>query len=223
MPFQHTDAPDICKIRSILENKTPANWVFTGDSITAGVEHTHGYRSYPEIFAEWIRHGIGRSLDHIINSGISGHTSQDIIFYFDWRIKQFNPSVVSLMIGTNDCTPDRNVSLNLFKENLHFLVNAIRALDAIPVLHTPNAIIADEAPERFTLPEYVEVIRDVAETDNVILIDHWSYWQDNEQTNSLTGFKQWLDDALHPNGAGHVQIAWLIFKKLSVFNDDACG
>ena len=36
------------KILSLLSQKEPINWVFTGNSITQGAKHTHGMRSYPE-------------------------------------------------------------------------------------------------------------------------------------------------------------------------------
>lgn len=48
-------ADDKVQIKSILEGKESANWVFTGNSITQGAKHTHGMRAYPEIFSERIR------------------------------------------------------------------------------------------------------------------------------------------------------------------------
>ena len=32
---------------------------------------------------------------------------------------------------------------------------------------------------------------------------------------------KWLNDELHPNGAGHAQMAHLLFKKLSIFDPNA--
>src|SRR5690606_9420213 len=123
------------RIQEILKQKAPAIWVFTGDSITAGVKHTQGYRSYPEVFGERIRWELHRSRDIIINSAISGNTSQHIVDDFDWRVKQFKPTVVSLMVGTNDCSDDRKISLQKFEENLVFLIKGVRELGAIPILH----------------------------------------------------------------------------------------
>src|SRR5690606_6142179 len=75
-------------VSQLLKDKKPLNWLFTGDSITQGAKHTHGYRSYPDIFAERIRWELGRVRDIIINTGISGNTTQTIIDDFDWRVKQ---------------------------------------------------------------------------------------------------------------------------------------
>jgi acyl-CoA thioesterase I len=220
------DLPDREKIADLLKKKDPLKWVFTGDSITAGVEHTHGYRSYPEVFSERVRWEMKRSRDQIINTGISGNTTRNIIEDFDWRIKQFSPAVVSLMIGTNDCAKGRNINLQLFNKNLDYLVNGIRASGAIPILHTPNLIIKDKAPERSDLYQYAEVIKRIAEDKKIILVDNWKYWkQAISQTSQARVFKEWLNDPLHPNGAGHLEIARLMFRELGIFNaDDAtCG
>lgn len=70
-------------IAKYLKEKDPLIWVFTGDSITQGAKHTQGYRSYPEIFSERIRWELGRGRDIIINTGISGNTTQTILDDFD--------------------------------------------------------------------------------------------------------------------------------------------
>lgn len=214
------------RIKEILGGKKPAIWVFTGDSITAGVKHTQGYRSYPEVFGERIRYELGRSRDAIINSAISGNSSQNIIDDIDWRIRQFKPNVVSLMIGTNDCEASRKVSLVKFEENLMFLIQEIRKLGAAPILHTPNVIIAKRAPERESLPKYVDVIRKVAHNQQTVLADQWAHWQQSiAQQSQDKIFGEWLNDPLHPNGRGHQEIARLLFKELSIFNpaDPTCG
>lgn len=220
------DLSDRDRITDLLKKKDPLKWILTGDSITAGVKHTHGYRSYPEVFSERLRWEMKRSRDHIINTGISGNTTRNIVEDFDWRIKQYNPSVVSLMFGTNDCADGRNISLQLFKTNLDYLVVGIRALGAIPILQTPNLIITDKASERSSLHNYVEVIKGVAEEQGVILVDNWKYWkQAIAKTSQAKVFKEWLNDPLHPNGRGHTEIARLMFRELGIFNphDPTCG
>lgn len=216
---------DMDKLKEILKQKTPAIWVFTGDSITHGAKHTRGYRSYPEIFGERIRWEIGRVRDIVINTGISGNTTQTILNDFDWRVRQFKPAVVSLMIGTNDCSK-KDITPDVFETNLDSLVNMIRELRAIPILHTPNVIIKEKAPERANLSEYVSIIQSLAEKRSTILVDNWSYWQNTMAgEGKTTVFKKWLNDPLHPNGAGHSEITRLMFKELSIFDSKAatCG
>ena len=45
------------KIAEHIKNrgKQQWTWVFYGDSITHGAAHTHGWRSFPEIFQERVR------------------------------------------------------------------------------------------------------------------------------------------------------------------------
>ncbi|GAB3254201.1 hypothetical protein GCM10027347_14470 [Larkinella harenae] len=213
--------PDQEQLQALLKRKEPAVWLFTGDSITHGAKHTHGFRSYPEIFAERIRWELKRVRDLVINTGISGNAIPNILSDFDWRVAQFKPAVVSLMIGTNDCaragmTPD------LFAQNLNTIVEQIRALKAVPVLHTPNPIMLEKAPDRKTLPAYIPVIRTIAEQKQVVLVDHNRHWQTVADVNVN---REWLNDPLHPNGRGHQEIARLLFKSLSIFDpkEPTCG
>lgn len=217
---------DVVALKKLIEGETPVKWIFTGDSITHGAKHTHGFRSYPEIFAERIRWEMKRMRDIIINTGISGNTTQNILDDFDWRIGQFNPDVVSVMIGTNDCASTRNIGLDVFEYNLDTLISMIRGFGAIPLLQTPNIIIEGKASERKRLFEYASVMRKLAGEKKVVLIDNYKYWQNKVQHKGKEIiFKKWLNDPLHPNGEGHSEIARLMFKELSIFDPDAptCG
>jgi lysophospholipase L1-like esterase len=215
------DEDDLKQIKEWIENKEkPLKWIFTGDSITQGAKHTLGYRSYPEIFSERIRFEMNRGRDLVINTAISGNATRDILDDFDWRIAQFNPQVISLMIGTNDAAAIRNISINTFETNLRALVEKFRQLHAIPILHTPNIIATAENSdkERLTLPQYVNVIRKVAHDFHVILVDHWKYWEENREK---VLNERWRNDPLHPNGRGHLEMARLLFKTLSIFDDSS--
>jgi lysophospholipase L1-like esterase len=217
--------PDLEKIKNCLAQKRPNIWVFTGDSITHGAKHTHGYRSYPEIFQERIRWELGRVRDIVINSGISGNTAAQIRDDFDWRIGQFKPTVVSVMVGTNDCERS-GMSPEVFKDNISELIGQIRDLGAIPVLHTPNPIIIRISPERKTLPEYIPVLRALSAEEKIILIDNYEHWEKKmEEKSERKVFKKWLNDRLHPNQYGHQEIARLIFRQFGVFDPAAptCG
>jgi lysophospholipase L1-like esterase len=221
-----SEEADLLSISKLLKDKAPVKWVFAGDSITQGAKHTHGERSYPEIFTERVRFELGRSRDIIVNSAISGNASKHILADFDWRIGQFKPQVVSLMIGTNDAAASRTTTVEQFEQNLGQLVDQIRGLGAIPIFHTPNIIIAEKASERSRLPEYVAVIQRVASEKKVVLVDNWAYWQKmllEQPAGSI--HQKWLNDPLHPNGTGHQEIARLLFKKLSIYDpkEPTCG
>lgn len=219
--FPKEKGDDLSTIQGMLKGNNPLTWVFTGDSITQGASHTHGYRSYPEIFSERVRWEMRRLRDIVINTAISGNTTADILNDFEWRIERFKPSIVSLMIGTNDCA-NRKVSLNSFKSNLNQLLNNIVDIGAIPILHTPNIIDKEKAVDRSSLSEYVAVIQNVSLERKIVLIDHWSFWNKIQKE---TVVKKWLDDPIHPNGKGHGKMAHLIFKELGIFDSSqpACN
>lgn len=209
------------QLQEMLHGKAPLVWVFTGDSITQGAKHTNGFRSYPEVFAERIRWEMARARDVVINTAVSGNTSANILQDADWRIAQFRPSVVLLMTGTNDCATDRLVAPAGFERNLQALVARVRQLKAIPLLQTPNIIRSEGpgAPERRALPEYIKIIRAVAERQSVILADHWEYWTAAAASQDVLA--HWLKDPLHPNGTGHLQMARLLFRELEIFDPAA--
>ncbi|HWI94185.1 MAG TPA: SGNH/GDSL hydrolase family protein [Flavisolibacter sp.] len=215
--MQQSTKGDLKKLRDAIGDREHSlKWIFTGDSITQGAKHTLGYRSYPEIFAERIRFEMGRSRDIVINTAISGHTTREILSDFDWRVGQFKPNVVSLMIGTNDAAKSRHISIEEFEDNLKQLVKKIRSVDAIPLLQTPNIINMGENPEkneRAALPDFAEKMRHVAAATNTILVDHMVYWEERKETVFKEG---WLNDPLHPNGKGHLQMARLLFNTLDI-------
>ncbi len=205
-------------IKKLLAQKVPMKWVFVGDSITHGAKHTYGYRSYPETFSERIRYEMKRGRDVVVNMGISGNTSNDILSDYDWRIAQFTPRVVFIMIGTNDADVKRNISLEKFKLNMLELVDKIRSNGAVPILQTPNITIEEKAIGRERLKYYVQVIREVSKERATILVDHWAYWTEMASVTPNVVNAQWLMDELHPNGRGHDEMARLIFKQLSIFD-----
>jgi len=207
---------DLEAIKNLLKSKKPSIWVFAGDSITQGAKHTKGIRSYSEVFTERVRWEMGRPRDFIINTAVSGNTSTDVINDFDWRVAYFKPNVVSLMIGTNDAAINKNISVETFEKNIEKLIEKIREAGAVPLLQTPNPIVSALAKERAQLPAYVKVLRKVAEQHKVVLIDHYLYWEEAARHSKI--YDTWLNDPLHPNGVGHLQMAQMIFKALSIYD-----
>lgn len=216
---------DLQKLKAMLERKEPNIWLFTGDSITHGAKHTHGFRSYPEVFQERIRWEISRVRDFVINTGISGNAASNILSDFEWRVAQFSPHAVSVMIGTNDCARE-GMTLELFRNYVSELISRILKVDAISILHTPNPIILDKSPERRTLPKYIPVLRELADQEKIVLIDNYRHWEQisQEKTEEYV-FTNWLNDPLHPNQTGHQEIARLMFKTLDFYDPAAatCG
>jgi lysophospholipase L1-like esterase len=210
-----SDQKDLNDIKTKITFATPLTWVFVGDSITHGVVHTFGWRAYPELFSEHLRYELNRSLDVVINTAISGNEIKDILNHLDWRVLRFKPDIVFLMIGTNDSTLGHD-GINIFRSNILIFIENMRRIGAIPVINTPNPVITEFFPNCKDLPLYIDVLREIAASNNVVLIDHYQHWQATKC--DFNSMMMWLSDSLHPNEYGHREFAKLIFKTLDIFD-----
>ena len=202
----------------------PWTWVFYGDSITKAAKHTWGWRGFPDIFEERVRHELGFGFDIVINAGNSGQTSEHLVdpVQYDRLVRHPRPQVVLVMIGMNDMV--RNTA-EKFHANLRTLADRIRADGAIPVLQTSNTIKQIFPPQdeyhtgyivRYELmPQFMEIVRQAAREKDVILIDHNAYWQKHAVLD------EWLGETIHPGALGHLEIAKEIFRTFGIYDPES--
>lgn len=191
--------------------------MFYGDSITHGVTHTHGWRSFAEIFTERVRWEMRFVMDIVIDSGIAGDSSTYNEEFYEWRVNRWKPNAVFLLTGINDiCIVN---DLGKTRQNLITLVRNVRAHAAIPILQTYGLVTAADEKRFKELPAYNDVIRQVAEAEDVILVDHDRFWR--QQAPEADVSNRWLDDAIHPGAAGHLALASEIFRTLGIYDPQA--
>lgn len=210
-------------------------WVFFGDSITSGVVHTHGARSFTEIFRNRLCGELGHSFDTVINSGFSGCDTLTLLDrdVYSSHVRFYRPEAVVVMLGANDARGVRNISRADFKRNIAKIVDMIRADKAIPILMTNNTIEYYKIPDGKplddyyqsyitlynNLPSFMEAIREVAREKQVILVDNFANWQkiaaDQEKLGSLLG------ETIHPGSLGHVEIAAELCRVLGIYDPGA--
>ena len=213
---------DLSRLQSSLAADAPLTWVMTGDSITHGLIHTRGARNYVEHLHELIRGDLGRVQDAVINTAVTGWRIPLILDDFERRVATWRPDVVTLMIGTNDCSTvwvDPVVSPSAFGEDVATFVARVRESGAIPVLQTPPAIDLLHAPDRDRIGEFVSTIREVAAREDAILVDqHAVFASFSEGTGPGNEGMPWglLDDAFHPNASGHAAIALELARLLGL-------
>ncbi|WP_405902500.1 GDSL-type esterase/lipase family protein [Streptomyces sp. NBC_00656] len=211
------DLADLGRISTILNSNTPATWVVTGDSITHGALHTHGWRSYPEHWMERVRWELGKpkNRDFMVDSGVSGATSAELVARFGERVTAFSPHVVSIMIGTNDIATS-GLGLDAYRANLVSLVRSVRALPGspVPVLQSPNPVDPARWPGRVNLSHYARVMGEAAAQENAVFIDHYNDWL---RGNGGQVPLSLLSDGLHPNERGHHRIVLKMIKDLRIF------
>ena len=212
-------AADRTRLAAMLKDAAPITWVVTGDSITQGALHCRGYRSYPEHLAERVRWELRRVRDVVINTGVSGEQMPGLLADVEWRVLRYQPHVVSIMMGMNDCSKGES-GREPFRQRQIELVEMVRKAKAIPVLNTPNTVIVANSPGRGDLPAYMQITREVAAATNSILVDHYAHWE--KVRPDRAGMERWLEDAsIHPGVYGHREMAKLLFRELGIYDDNS--
>ncbi|MEX1297696.1 MAG: arylesterase [Desulfotignum sp.] len=174
--------------------------LFLGDSLTAGLG-VQKDQAYPALVGELLRQQ-GRTDVKIINGGISGATTAGAASRLKWHLKAA-PHVLVLALGANDGL--RGLSLENMADNLD---------DAIALALENNlcVILAGmEIPPNYG-PDYTrrfsQTFRDLAGKYGIPLIPFLL-----ENVGGVRNMNQ--ADGVHPNAAGHRQIArtvlpWLL-------------
>ena len=103
--FNHHKVKIVTKIKE--KEVVPENIVFLGDSIT---HHYNLEKYYPD--------------SNVVNSGIDGNTTEDILDDMKNRVYQYNPSKVFLLIGTNDL--DRGKTVDEITNNIEKIIEEIK-------------------------------------------------------------------------------------------------
>lgn len=208
-------------VAEMLKAKPPAKWLFCGDSITAGGSFTNGARDYTQLFSERVRWELARKPDIVINSAAQGETSRTLVERFDWRVRQFQPNMVFVMVGMNDCAEEAGkpaVPPEEFRANLKKLCALAKEIPSCHVaLQTSCPPLRKSSPQRESrYPEYMTIVREVAAESGVALIDHATYWAAFIKLEP-TAHPLCMGQGWHPNEYGHRLMAELIFKDLGIF------
>lgn len=94
--------PKLAVLREKLAQKRPLKRVSTGNSTTQGAKLAGRERFYPSIIEGRVRWVWKRSRDFVINFGIFGQRTAGLQADFDWRVLQFKPDIVPIIIGMNN-------------------------------------------------------------------------------------------------------------------------
>lgn len=199
----------------------PVTWVFVGDSITQGVVHTHGARSYVELFTERVRGELGRLGDTVVNSGVAGSTAEDVLGEFDWRAGRFAPDVIFVMFGTNDMLAGAD-DVRGFSYRLDQIVQRGRDVGATVVLQTPPPVLAEGTRTPELMAAYAAAVRSVADEVGAVVVDHAAAWADAAAAlDAEVAPGGWLDDSFHPGARGHRAMAVTLLETCGIASSDS--
>ncbi|GAB6266433.1 MAG TPA: SGNH/GDSL hydrolase family protein [Methanothrix soehngenii] len=188
------------RTRRDIESGADATIVCFGDSITAGYAVRRGF---PSFLLESLRQRFPDSKIEMINSGISGDTSQDGLGRLDWAVLSYEPDLVTINFGINDCV--LGLSLEEFEMNLVEMVRRIRAGPDSEILLLSSQPLESPPYDQRVL-DYYQTVERVAKEMNVGFVDVYGAWMKRVRAGMP------LDSLIlpgldHPNEAGYKIIA----------------
>ena len=190
----------VSRTRSDLEAGADVTIVAYGDSITAGFAVRRGF---PSFWKEMLDEKYPEAGLEMINSGISGDTSMDGLARLDWSVLSYEPDLVTINFGINDCV--LGLALEEFEMNLVEMIRRIRSGPNSEILLLSSQPLETPPYDRLVLDYYQAVQRVAAEMD-VGFVDVCGAWmarvQEGTPLSSLI-----LPGLDHPNEVGYRIIA----------------
>lgn len=114
-----------------------------------------------------------------------------------------NPDAVMIEFGINDAYLAKNISLQLARLNLNYMID--RILIENPkceiILQVMNMPVGKSAEIRPKLSSYYDIYRDVARERKLLLIDHYPNWE-RLLNQGMGVFLSYVPDGIHPNPEG---------------------
>lgn len=170
------------------------NVVFLGDSIT--------YQYPLDEFYEDM---------HVVNSGVNGNQTTDILNNMYERVYRYNPSKVILLIGTNDLTNNRSDEEILdnirkiivqIKENRPYAKIYIQSIYPISETMQKEADILKDHKTNKRISEVNKKLKDICKEEKVTYIDTYSALLDENKELK----RSYAEDGLHLTALGYIKV-----------------
>ncbi|WP_194924083.1 SGNH/GDSL hydrolase family protein [Catenulispora pinisilvae] len=155
------------------------------------------------------------------NRGISGNTTRHLAGRWEADALAPRPDWLSVMIGINDVwrafdgDPENAVPLDEYTDTLRTLLRrAVEETGCRLILADPYIIEPDrDEPQRAASDKFVTVVAGLAEEFDAV---HIPTQQVFDSALLSTTSRDWADDRIHPNLAGHALIAEAFMKALEI-------
>ena len=197
---QARDWPNLCRYReqnaAVLRGGVRPDVVFLGDSIT----EFWGY-AQPDLFG-----------DRLVDRGISGQTTPQILLRFYADVVALHPRAVHIMAGTNDIAGNTGPTSNdAIFDNIRAMVD-IAAVNHIKVVLASITPAADgPARPAARIRALNARLRELARQRGAIFVDYYPVLSDGQN-----GIKPALaNDGLHPNRDGYAVMRPLTERALA--------
>ncbi|MBN1808683.1 MAG: SGNH/GDSL hydrolase family protein [Planctomycetes bacterium] len=191
--------------------------VALGSSNTERAYHCQGAHNWFDWLEVGIRGHYGRR--HImVNAGVSGQTTDQLLERFDRDVATFAPDAVIVTAGGNDSNPQRDVPPERFRGNLQTLADRIGGLaDCAAIFQTYYSFDvehfgAEEAGWAENFPVYMQIVRETAAAAGIPLVDHLPRWE-NLRMNEVETFRRMMRDTRHVNPLGNMVIGLDVLRR----------
>lgn len=201
--------------------------VFAGDSVTdmgsvnpvgEGLFENVG-QGYVRVIENMLASIYPERMIRVTNSGISGHTSRDLVNRFDRDVIDLKPDWVSICIGINDvwrqfdspAIPDGWVLPDEYEQNMITMIEKSKAVAKGVLILSPYYIEPNrEDAMRARMDEYVEICRKLAEKYDCLYVDFQKLYEDYCKIRHSSSIA-W--DRVHPNKIGATLMARAFLDK----------
>jgi acyl-CoA thioesterase I len=219
---------------AIAQNQLPKSLegvhriVCLGDSITQGGEGPGGYvwlfrrnlnALYPDAKIE------------VINAGISGHKSNDMLARFQRDVLDKKPDMVTISVGVNDVwhgfmdnhplgDGPRAIPLDVYRKNVETMMTQAEASGARVVVLSATVIYEDlKSPENIKAEPYNAALRDLAHKHRALFVDYQRPFRaliTDYRTKTGSSENLLTVDGVHMNAEGNAVMAHTLLTALGI-------
>ena len=161
----------------------------------------------------------------VINAGIGGNSSKDLLRRIDNDVIGLKPDLVILLVGTNDMLNSKKMlTYGKFKENLHKIVSSLRESGATVLVMSPLPVDSTYLFERHPRSSYMEapneildntskLTQELAQSEGIFFLDLFKIFTvlnvpDHENDPYIRNMlNSGVRDGVHPTKKGYTLMA----------------
>lgn len=186
--------------------------------VALGASNTERYMPgihWVDVLELGLRSRFGRKFQ-IIDSGVCGNNTRDVLARFDRDVALFQPEIVIVTLGGNDCRTDRqSIPEEEYRTNMETIGSKIEALNAIPIFQTYYKMdlqaMDPVRAERFV--RNMEVIREITKEHSWHLVDQYAIF---DKVPFNTHRYELMINAMHTNEQGNILIGIELLRHFDV-------
>jgi lysophospholipase L1-like esterase len=192
--------------------------IFFGDSITEAAVQPHGFITIDDSL---LNSGTASNYE-LMGAGISGNKVYDLYLRMEEDVISKSPDIVVIWVGVNDVWHKKmgtGTDADKFEKFYLALVNHFKAAHIKIIVCTPATIGEkyDNTNEQDgDLNKYSNIIRKIALTQQLTLVDMRKKFEDYEKTNNPNNLEKGIltADGVHLNEAGNRFVAGLMAEAI---------